>query len=172
MTGDDGQATGGDGQATGDDGQATGDDGHAERGSALVEFIGTAVLLLIPLVYLVLTLGRLQAAAFAVDGAAREAARAAVTAPTSQEAGPRARLAAAIALEDQGFDTAAALIGDAVRIDCSADPCLTPGATVSTTVRAVVPLPFVPEALRSWVPLEVPVESRYRTSVDRFVEVR
>jgi len=147
-------------------------DHGTEQGSTLVEFIGTAVLLLIPLVYLVLTLGRLHAGAFAVDGAAREAARAAVTAPTSQEAAPRARLAAAIALEDQGFDPAPAQTGDAVRVECSADPCLTPGATVSTTVRTVVPLPFVPAALRHWVPLEVPIESRYRASVDQFVEAR
>ncbi len=146
------------------------DDG--ESGSAVVEFIGTAVLLLIPLVYLVLTVGRLQAGAFAVDGAAREAARAVVTATSSQESGQRARLAAAIALEDQGFDPSAAMSGDAVHVECSADPCLTPGATVAATVRTVVPLPFVPDALRSWVPLEVPVESRYRTSVDQFVEAR
>ena len=143
-----------------------------ERGSAVVEFIGIAVLLLIPLVYLVLTVGRLQAGAFAVDGAAREAARAAVTAASSAEAGPRARVAAAIALEDQGFDPAPALTGDAVEVECSADPCLTPGATVATAVRTVVPLPFVPAALRSWVPLEIPVESRYRTTVDQFAEAR
>ncbi|QAY70382.1 pilus assembly protein [Xylanimonas protaetiae] len=143
-----------------------------ERGSAVVEFIGTALLLLIPLVYLVLTLGRLQAGAFAVDGGAREAARAVVTAPTSADAETRARVAVSLALEDQGFDAGPALTGDAVQVTCSADPCLTPGATVTATVRAVVPLPFVPALLRSWVPLEIPVESRYRATVDQFVESR
>ncbi len=143
-----------------------------ERGAAVVEFIGTAVLLLIPLIYLVLTLGRLQAGAFAVNGGAREAARAVVTAPSSAEAPARARVAVALALEDQGFDPGPALTGGAVTVVCSADPCLTPGGTVTTTVRTVVPLPFVPERLRSWVPLEVPVEAHYRATVDQFMEAR
>ncbi|QAY62065.1 pilus assembly protein [Xylanimonas allomyrinae] len=144
----------------------------SERGSAVVEFIGTTVVLLIPLVYLVLTVGRLQAGAFAVDGAAREAARAVVTAVSSDDAAARARVAAGIALEDQGFDPQPALTGGAVQVTCAADPCLSPGGTVTATVHTRVPLPFVPEALRSWVPLEVPVESRYRASVDQFREVR
>ncbi|WP_425954672.1 pilus assembly protein [Xylanimonas sp. McL0601] len=144
----------------------------AERGSAVVEFIGTTVLLLIPLLYLVLTVGRLQAGAFAVDGGAREAARAVVTASSSDDGAARARVAVAIALEDQGFDPQPALSGEAVQVACSKDPCLSPGGTVTATVRASVPLPFVPELLRSWVPLEVPVESRYRTTVDQFAEAR
>ncbi|MCL1869779.1 MAG: pilus assembly protein [Promicromonosporaceae bacterium] len=141
-----------------------------ERGAAVIEFIGTAVLLLIPLVYLVLTVGRLQAGAFAVDGAAREAARAVVMATGSDDAAARARLAVEIALEDQGFDDA--LPDDAIRVTCSDDPCLSPGGTVTATVRTVVPLPFVPGLLRSWVPLEVPVESRYRATVDQFAVTR
>ncbi|ACZ30059.1 TadE family protein [Xylanimonas cellulosilytica DSM 15894] len=146
--------------------------GDGERGSAVVEFIGTTVLLLIPLIYLVLTVGRLQAATFAVDGGAHEAARAVITAPTSDDTAARARVAVALALEDQGFDPGPALTGDAVQVVCSADPCLTPGGTVTATVRTVVPLPFVPEALRSWVPLEVPVEAQYRTTVDQYAESR
>ncbi|GAB2457881.1 pilus assembly protein [Xylanimonas ulmi] len=145
---------------------------RGERGSALVEFMGATVLLLIPLIYLVVTVGRVQAGAFAADGAAREAARAVVTAPSSDAAAVRARLAVAIALEDQGFDPGPALSGEAVEVVCDADPCLTPGASVTATVRVVVPLPFVPQALRSWVPLEAPVESRYRASVDQFSETR
>jgi hypothetical protein len=143
-----------------------------ESGSAVVEFIGTAVLLLIPLVYLVLTVGRLQAGTFAVDGAAREAARAMVTATSSDDGPTRARAAVTLALEDQGFEPGPALDGDVLRIECSADPCLSPGTTVSVRVRTAVPLPFVPAALRSWVPLEVPVESRYRVAVDRYTETR
>jgi Flp pilus assembly protein TadG len=143
-----------------------------ERGSAVVEFIGTTVLLLLPLIYLVLTVGRLQAGAFAVDGGAREAARAVVTATSSDAAPDRARTAVALALADQGFDPDSALTDGAVRVECSADPCLTPGATVAATVRVAVPLPFIPPALRDWVPLEIPVESRYTTTVDQFAEAR
>ena len=50
--------------------------GGDDAGNAIVEFLGAALLLLVPLVYLVLVLGRLQAATFATAGAAREAARA------------------------------------------------------------------------------------------------
>ena len=50
-----------------------------EEGSAVVEFVALAVLLLIPIIYLILTVGRLQAASYAVSTAAREAARAYVT---------------------------------------------------------------------------------------------
>ena len=46
-----------------------------ERGSAVVEFLGVTLVLLLPLVYLVLTLGQIQAAAFAAEAAARESGR-------------------------------------------------------------------------------------------------
>jgi hypothetical protein len=142
-----------------------------DRGSALVELIGATVLLLIPLVYLVLTLGRVQAGAFAADGGAHAAARAAVATATTNDAVGRARVAVALALEDQGFDPAPALAGDGVTVACSASPCLTPGAAIDVTVRVEVPLPFVPPFFRSWVPLAIPVESHYRATVDAFGEL-
>ena len=75
-----------------------------DRGSALVEFCFLAVLLLVPMVYLVVVLGRVQAAALAAETAAREAGRAFVTAQDDGSAGLRATAAAAIAFSDQGFD--------------------------------------------------------------------
>ena len=42
-----------------------------DAGNAIIEFLAVTVLLLIPILYLVLVLGRLQAATFAADGAAR-----------------------------------------------------------------------------------------------------
>jgi len=141
-----------------------------EAGSALVEFLGTAVVLLIPLMYLVLVVGQIQAATFAVEGAAREAARAVVTADSSAHGVARAQAAVRVALDDQGLDEVAA--GDALTLECSHDPCLTPGGTVGVNVRVGVPLPFVPGALRGWVPLEVPVESVHVASVDRYAQVR
>jgi hypothetical protein len=139
-----------------------------EAGAALVEFLGTAVLLLVPLVYLVLTVAQVQAGAFAVEGAAREAGRAMVTADSSAAGAERALAAADLALADQGFDA-----GDgSVSLECSTDPCLTPGATVGVRTRLEVPLPFVPAALRDWVPLEVPVTATHVATVDEYGEVR
>jgi len=139
-----------------------------EAGAALVEFLGTAVLLLVPLVYLVLTVAQLQAGAFAVEGAAREAGRAMVTADSSSDGARRAQAAAGIAFADQGF----AVTDGSVALECSADPCLTPGATVGVRTRLTVPLPFVPAALREWVPLEIPVTATHVSTVDEYGQAR
>ena len=104
-----------------------------ERGSAIVEFVFLSVVLLIPLVYLVLCLGRLQAGSYAVSAAAREAGRAFVTSEASDSATGRAESAAAIAFEDQGFG------GDGgIEVSCSATPCLTPEASVSMAMGTVI----------------------------------
>ena len=49
-----------------------------ETGTAALEFITVGLILLVPLVYLVLALASLQAGTFAVEGAARQAARGAM----------------------------------------------------------------------------------------------
>ena len=59
---------------------------EAEDGSASLEFITAGMLLLLPLVYLVLTMAAIQAGAFAVEGAARQAARVYVQSGTVGEA--------------------------------------------------------------------------------------
>jgi len=76
---------------------------RSERGSAVVEFVFLTVLLLVPLFYLVMTVSRVQAGAYAASAAAREAGRAFVTAEDDGAAFRRAELAAGIAFEDQGF---------------------------------------------------------------------
>ena len=61
-----------------------------DSGNAVVEFLGLAVTLLVPLVYLVLVLGRLQAGTFAADAASRDAARAYAGAQTADAGAARA----------------------------------------------------------------------------------
>jgi Na+-transporting methylmalonyl-CoA/oxaloacetate decarboxylase gamma subunit len=139
-----------------------------ERGNAVVEFLGVALVLLLPLLYLVLTVGRVQAATFAVEGAAREAARAFVTAPSSAEARSRAGAAVALALDDQGFRDPA----EALTLACSTTPCLEPGGEVAAHVRLDVPLPLVPAFARDVVPLSVPVEARFVAAVDEYAARR
>jgi hypothetical protein len=144
--------------------------GAGERGNAVVEFLGVALVLLLPLLYLVLTVGRVQAATFAVEGAAREAARAFVTAPSSAEARSRAGAAVMIALDDQGFQGTEP--ADALSLACSTSPCLEPGGEVAAYVRLDVPLPLVPAFVRGAVPLSVPVESRFVAAVDEYAARR
>ena len=61
------------------------------------------LLLLVPIVYFIVTLSRVQAAAFAVSTASREAGRAFTTAATEDDAYARALAAARISFEDFDF---------------------------------------------------------------------
>lgn len=133
-----------------------------ERGSAVVEFVFLAVLMGVPLFYLVLTLARVQAGAYAVTAAAREGGRAFVTAPSAASAGARATVAARIAFADQGFDSGG------VSLSCDRSPCLTPEGHVRVVANVSVPLPFVPDALAHVVPTSVPLSATHVEAVGRF----
>jgi len=135
-----------------------------ERGSAVVEFVFLAVLLMVPLFYLVMTLSRIQAGAYAASTAAREAGRAFVTATEPAAAKDRAAAAARIAFEDQGFDADAARL----TIACDGTPCLRAEGRVEMATTVTVPLPLVPSFARDVLPLEVPVTASHVVVVDRF----
>ena len=135
-----------------------------DGGSAIVEFVFLAVLMLVPVVYLVLTLGRLQAAAFAAQGAAREAGRAFVTARDESAGRERADAAAAIAFEDQGFIDQR-LIG--LQVDC-ASACLAPDARVVIRTSVQVPLPALPRLVDRFLPARIEVTASHVATVDRF----
>ncbi len=136
-----------------------------DRGGAIVEFLGVGLVLLLPLVYLVLTLGQVQAAAFAAESAAREAGRVLSQAEDLPVALDRAHHAVRLAFEDHGIavDPARALA-----VDCEYDPCLTPGGQVHVEVSAVVGLPLVPAFLGDTLPLEVPVQAAHLAVVPEF----
>ena len=125
-----------------------------DGGSAVIEFSWLAILLLIPLIYLVLCLARLQAGSYAVTQAARESARAFVTAEDDESARARSHTAAEIAFADQGFDGQGQL-----GLACTASPCLSPGASVTTRAAVAVPLPLAPAFLADVVPLQIPVSA-------------
>ncbi|MFV0461741.1 MAG: pilus assembly protein [Nostocoides sp.] len=135
-----------------------------ERGSAVVEFVVLGVVLLIPLTYLVMTLARVEAAAFAVTSASREAGRAFVTAANADDGRQRAMAAAQLAFVDHRFPDGV------VTVRCEADPCLAPEARVHVAASVDVPLPLVPAVARQVVPLQVPVRTDYVAVVDRFRE--
>ncbi len=134
-----------------------------EGGSAVVEFVVLGVLLLIPLVYLVLTLARVQAGSYAVSQAAREAGRAFVTAETDGNATARAQAAARLAFADHAFEDSGR-----VTIACDATPCLRPDGRVVTAATVRVPLPLVPSFVRHVIPMAVPVSASHLSTVDRF----
>jgi hypothetical protein len=136
-----------------------------DAGSAVVEFVSLSLLLLLPLVYLVLCLGRVQAASYAVDGAARQAARAYVTASQEQDAERRAAVAVRLGLLDQGFDVDPAR---ALTVTCPGVQCLRPGERVSVRVRIDVVLPGVPRFVDRVVPARVGVSAHQLAVVDSF----
>jgi hypothetical protein len=136
-----------------------------ERGSAAVEFVTAGVLLLVPLVYLALVLGRVQAATFAADGSAREAARAFVTADTDADGYRRAATAVRLGLLDQGFDDPA----DAtLNVQCARPVCLTPQSPVLIRVEVRVGLPGVPRFLSHPLSTYVTVRAAQTAVVDEF----
>ena len=116
-----------------------------ERGSALVEFVWLGILLMVPLVYLVLSVFEVQRGAFAVSASARAAARAYSLADSDEAGRAAAQQAVATALADQHLDPASGHI----EITCTPDPhaCLQPGSTIRVTVTTQVDLPLLPDAL-------------------------
>lgn len=123
-----------------------------DRGTAIIEFIVLAVLMLIPTLYLVLTLGSVQGAVFAADVIARDAARIASTEPDPARAEARSRAMVAQTLTDHGIDADAE---DVVTLTCSARPCASSGATVRADVRLGVQIPGLGPMLGGAGPVSV-----------------
>ncbi|MFJ4207202.1 hypothetical protein ACIPY2_01880 [Paenarthrobacter sp. NPDC089675] len=112
----------------------------SERGSAAVEFVVLSLMLLLPLVYFVVTIGQIQAGMFAAVAAADYAAKVYVAGHDPVEARARAEQSAVLALKDHGFPPESA----SMDVSCDRADCLSAGATVTVTVRLTVGLPMVP----------------------------
>lgn len=123
-----------------------------EDGNAIVEFVFVAVLVLVPLIYLVTAVAAVQRSRLATTGAARDVGRAVATAGSLAEASQRASAALRIALANEGLAP-----GD-VRLrfvapdsDCQhgpgVQPSLAPGAQFRVCVIRQQPLPAVPRIL-------------------------
>lgn len=131
-----------------------------------VEVAFLLVLLVVPLFYLVGTLGRLQAGAYAVSAAAREAGRTFVTAETAGAAPGRAAAAADLVFTAHGFGGGEG----GVVLGCGGEACLAPGSTVVVDATVSVPLPLVPDFVRSAVPSTITLTAHHVEPVDAFRE--
>lgn len=120
---------------------------HSEEGTALIEFVWLALVLIIPLTYVLIAVFDVQRAAYGVSAASRSAARAFIQAPDVPTAFQRAQRAALVALNDQHIG------GATVDVSCLPTPadCLTPGSSVRVVVRMSQPLPLTPSALGAQV---------------------
>ena len=140
----------------------------SERGSALIEVTWLAILLLVPLVYLLISVFDVQRGAFGVSAASRAAGRAYALADSDAEGRSQARSAARTALADKciegGFD---------LDISCTPTPrnCMSPGSVITVVVRTRVDLPLAPAALGGGAP-SFRVDSTHRVPYGTYVEER
>lgn len=115
---------------------------RGERGSALVEFSWLAILLIVPVIWVVLSVFEVQRGAFAVSAAARAAGRAYALADSDGLGRARAQEAARQALADQGLDTAP------LRLDVACTPyphaCHAGTSVITVRVATRVELPWLP----------------------------
>lgn len=134
-----------------------------DDGNALVEFVYLAVLLMVPLVYVLISVFLVQSASFGTTEAARQAGRAMARADSEQQGRDRALAAARLALEDQGVTLSRPLT-----ITCLGGPCLAPGTRVRVTVEYDVHLPLLGAVFGSSGRGAIPVRATHTEYVDRF----
>ena len=131
---------------------------RSQRGNASVEFIGIAVVMMVPLAYAVIALAQLQGAVYGINGAAQMAARAYMHSSSDLTGRYAAARSAAIAGRNHGL-----LIDAAdVRITCGADDCLVPGQPARVRVDAVVRITVAPFART------VALHAEQAFTIDRF----
>ncbi len=138
---------------------------RGDDGNALVEFTWLAVLLMVPLVYVLLSAFAVQRAAFGVTEAARQAGRAYARAPDPATGLERARAASDLALADQG-------IADAPPPVVSDPTGLAPGSRVRVTVTYAVPLPVLGLLVPGDPGPVIPVRATHVAVVDTFTAAR
>lgn len=151
-----------------------GDGAGRDDGAAAVEFLALTLVLLLPILYLVVAMTRVQAGAYAAEGAAYAAARAAVVtgldaldaglepAAATQAARESAALAAEVVAGDFGIGAAR------VELDCDAQ-CLSAGSTVRARVEIDVALPGVPAFVNAVIPARVTLDATAASPVDGYV---
>lgn len=140
---------------------------HPEQGSASLEFISAGILLLIPLVYLVLSVSVVQAASLATEGAARHGARVFIDSSDLATAQTRAQAAVLSSLSDYGIP----INVSRVRIQCqNPSKCLQAGSAVNVSVESSVALPGIPAILGLEQLAKVNLKSESTMIVSRFHE--
>jgi hypothetical protein len=132
----------------------------------LVETAFLLVLVMLPLFYLVGSLGRLQAGAYAVSAAAREGGRTFVSSADDLSGHAAASAAATLVLDAHGFVSED---GELV-VTCDASPCLTPGSTVRVDTDLRVELPLIPDFLSGALPTAITLSANHVAPVDEFRE--
>lgn len=116
-----------------------------ERATATIELTWLGILLLVPLLWIVLSVFEVQRGAFGVSAAARAAGRAYALAPDDASGEARARAVARQALADQGLPDAPLRVS----VTCTPYPhdCHSGTSVITVRVESSVELPLLPDAL-------------------------
>lgn len=137
-----------------------------DRGSAALEFILVGFILLVPVVYLIVSLGLIQGQSLGIEAGARHIARTVAQSPDAATAESRAERVLAAVIEEYGIDP------DAVEFSFSCHgstgSCPDAGATLIVTLATRVSLPLVPPVLGLDRLASVPVQSSSAQKVSRF----
>jgi Flp pilus assembly protein TadG len=140
--------------------------GDAEHGSAALEFILVGLILLVPLVYLVVALGLIQAQSLGAEAGARQIARTVSLSTDAATARVGADRVLASVVGEYGIDPKT--VDVALACVPSSSSCPRAGSTVIVTVRARIPLPLVPAVLGLDRLASIPIEASAAQKVSRF----
>lgn len=126
--------------------------GDAEAGNAMLEFSALSVVLLVPFVYVLLTVFTAQRGAFGTTQGAREAGRAIATADSVVDGLHRAAAALDLALADQDVQGKHSLAVVPAGHSCdgaqgTAAASLAPGSRFTVCVTVRLPLPYTDSGL-------------------------
>ena len=136
---------------------------ESESGRASLEFLTAAIVLLIPVMFLAMSLSSIQNAAVATEAAARHGARVFVQEPNLQIAATRAEQAVMVALSNHGFHEPSTL-----ERSCSSSDCAAPGPIVVIRVGVEAPL-FASTLLPGFLgQAKVPVLAQGSAMVSRY----
>ncbi len=139
-----------------------------ERGSALVEFSWLAIILLVPLIWIILSVFEVQQGAFATSAAARAAGRAYALAPDDRTGEERARAVVRQVLADQGGP------GQQARVEIT---CASPGgnchvgtAVITVRIDSGVDLPFFPAVFGELGRPSFSLDASHTVPIGQYVE--
>ena len=133
-----------------------------DGGTAIVEFVFVAVIVLVPLIYVIVAVADVQRSQLAVTQAARDGGRAFATSDTEGAAAQRVSVAVRLAMSNQDLPDDADVSFVSATAPCGS-PAITPhlaaGAVFALCITRHVALPAVPTVLAG----------RGITTVGRFV---
>lgn len=140
---------------------------RTQQGSALVELVWLGIILLVPLIWIVLSVFEVQRGAYAVSAAARAAGRAYALAEDDARGRADARAVMARTLADEGVDG----MTGSLAVRCSPYPgdCHQGTSLVTVRVDSRVDLPLMPEILGGGSP-SFALDASHTVPIGTYVE--